>query len=89
MLAAIPLLFAFFQEADLAKAVKSFVDVYALVEREAADEIVPSKAFYEGVLPGMLRRLDPSLIFYYPFVFPKHLFYPTKKNQPQLNLLHN
>ena len=69
MLAAIPLLFAFFQEADLAKAVKSFVDVYALVEREAADEIVPSKAFYEGVLPGMLRRLDPHSVFFDPDQF--------------------
>ena len=69
MLAALPLLFAFFQEADLAKAVKSFVDVYALVEREAADEIVPSKAFYEGALPGMLRRLDPHSVFFDPDQF--------------------
>ena len=69
MLAALPLLFAFFQEADLAKAVKSFVDVYALVEREAADQISPEKVFYEGVLPGMLRRLDPHSVFFDPGQF--------------------
>ncbi len=49
--------------------IKRFVDVYALVEREAADEVPPEKGFYEGAIPGMLRRLDPHSVFFDPRQF--------------------
>ncbi|MFN0171843.1 MAG: S41 family peptidase [Bryobacteraceae bacterium] len=48
---------------DLDKQVKQFVDVFALVEREAAEPIDYDKAFYEGAIPGLLRRLDPHSVF--------------------------
>lgn len=69
MLAALPLLLTFFQEETLARSVKTFIDVYATVEREAADPIDPKKAFYEGVLPGAMRRLDPHSVFFDPDQF--------------------
>src|SRR5215510_8690702 len=49
--------------------VKRFVDVYAAVEREAADPVPPEKAFYEGANPGLLRRLDPHSVFFDPGQF--------------------
>jgi carboxyl-terminal processing protease len=48
---------------------KKFVDVYAAVEREAADPVPPAKGFYEGAIPGMLRRLDPHTVFFDPAQF--------------------
>src|SRR5712691_7649324 len=54
---------------DLETQVKTFVDVYAVVEREAADPVGPEKAFYEGAIPGLLRRLDPHSVFFDPGQF--------------------
>jgi carboxyl-terminal processing protease len=58
---------AFAQEAGgddaLEKHVKTFVDIFALVEQEAADPVDTDKAFYEGAIPGLLRRLDPHSVF--------------------------
>ena len=69
MLAALPLLLAFFQEEDFARPVKSFIDVFTTVEREAADPVDSKKAFYEGALPGMMKRLDPHSVFFDPDQF--------------------
>src|SRR5437868_6023907 len=49
--------------------VKRFVEAYATVEREAADPVSPEKAFYEGAIPGLLRRLDPHSVFFDPGQF--------------------
>jgi carboxyl-terminal processing protease len=49
--------------------VKRFVDVYSAVEQNAADAVQPEKAFYEGAIPGMLRRLDPHSVFLDPGQF--------------------
>jgi carboxyl-terminal processing protease len=54
---------------DLETQVKRFVDAYATVEREAADPVPPEKAFYEGAIPGLLRRLDPHSVFFDPGQF--------------------
>jgi carboxyl-terminal processing protease len=54
---------------DVAGEVKRFVDVYAVVEREAAEPVAPEKALYEGAIPGMLRRLDPHSVFLDPDQF--------------------
>src|SRR5438105_10558891 len=54
---------------DLETQVKRFVDAYALVEKEAADPVAPEKAFYEGAIPGLLRRLDPHSVFFDPGQF--------------------
>ncbi len=42
---------------DLETQIRRFVEAYATVEREAADPVEPAKAFYEGAIPGLLRRL--------------------------------
>jgi carboxyl-terminal processing protease len=54
---------------DVTEQMKRFIDVYALVEREAADPIAPEKALYQGAIPGMLRRLDPHSVFLDPDQF--------------------
>ncbi len=54
---------------DVETQVKRFVDAFAIVEREAADPVSPEKAFYEGAIPGLLRRLDPHSVFFDPGQF--------------------
>ena len=54
---------------DVMEQMKRFVDVYAVVEREAADPVAPEKALYQGAIPGMLRRLDPHSVFLDPDQF--------------------
>ncbi|MEO7650180.1 MAG: S41 family peptidase [Bryobacteraceae bacterium] len=54
---------------DLETEVKRFVDVFAAIEREAADPVITDKAFYEGAIPGLLRRLDPHSVFFDPDQF--------------------
>src|SRR5437899_3165386 len=54
---------------DVETEVKRFVDAYALVESEAADPVPSAKAFYEGAIPGLLRRLDPHSVFFDPEQF--------------------
>ena len=54
---------------DVETQVKRFVDAYATIEREAADPVEPDKAFYEGAIPGLLRRLDPHSVFFDPGQF--------------------
>src|SRR6266404_4880346 len=54
---------------DVETQVRRFVEAYAAVEREAADSVEPAKAFYEGAIPGLLRRLDPHSVFFDPGQF--------------------
>ncbi|HXN45028.1 MAG TPA: S41 family peptidase [Bryobacteraceae bacterium] len=54
---------------DVMEQMKKFIDVYAVVEREAADPVAPEKALYQGAIPGMLRRLDPHSVFLDPDQF--------------------
>lgn len=61
--AALLLLQAPASEPDVQAALRRFMSVYAAVEREAADPVEPSRAIYEGAIPGMLRRLDPHSVF--------------------------
>src|SRR5688500_8447140 len=61
--------FLLFAADDLETALEQFTDVYELVEREAADEVSPHRAFYAGAIPGMLRRLDPRSVFFDPSQF--------------------
>jgi carboxyl-terminal processing protease len=42
---------------------------FALVEQNAADPVSSEQAFYQGVIPGMLRRLDPHSVFFDPQQF--------------------
>src|SRR5438477_4064483 len=54
---------------DVELQVKRFVDAYAAIESQAADPVDPDKAFYEGAIPGLLRRLDPHSVFFDPGQF--------------------
>jgi carboxyl-terminal processing protease len=49
--------------------VRKLVDIFAVVEQEAADAVEPDAAFYQGAIPGMLRTLDPHSSFFDPGQF--------------------
>jgi carboxyl-terminal processing protease len=56
-------------ESTLRDSMKSFTDVYALVEANYADKLDSDKvdkAIYDGAIPGMLHVLDPHSNFYDP-----------------------
>jgi len=66
---------------DLPEQLKRFIDVYSVVEREAADPVLPDRAIYGGAIPGMLRPLDPHSVFLDPQQFEqlKELEKSTRK----------
>src|SRR6185436_7106268 len=45
---------------------KTFSDIYAIVEQNYADPVNPDKAIYNGAIPGMLHVLDPHSNFFDP-----------------------
>lgn len=67
--AAFLLLFADERGQSFEQAVKSFTQVFATVEENAADPISPAHGIYEGAIPGMLKRLDPFSVFFDPGQF--------------------
>jgi len=54
---------------DLDKQIKSVIDAFAIVEQNAADPITAEQAFYQGAIPGLLRKLDPHSVFFDPGQF--------------------
>ena len=61
-------------ESQLRDSLKSFSNVYALVEENYAEPIEGDKAdgaIYDGAIPGMLRVLDPHSNFYDPKAYAK------------------
>jgi carboxyl-terminal processing protease len=65
MLSLVPLLLLLPPQADqLPDQLKKLIDVYAVVERQAADPVNPDQAIYGGAIPGMLKKLDPHSIFF-------------------------
>src|SRR5262245_32745839 len=63
------LVFPAFPADELDKEVKRFIDTYSILESQAADPVDSQKAFYEGAIPGLLRRLDPHSVFFDPDQF--------------------
>ena len=56
-------------ESSLRDSMKSFTDVYSLVEQNYADKLNTDqvdKSIYDGAIPGMLHVLDPHSNFYDP-----------------------
>jgi len=54
-------------QSQLRDSLRSFADVYALVEKNYAEPITGDRAdtaIYDGAIPGMLRVLDPHSNFY-------------------------
>ncbi len=54
---------------ELETEIKRLTDAYAILEANAADPVSPDQAFYQGAIPGMLRRLDPHSVFFDPGQF--------------------
>ena len=54
---------------DMESSVKSITEAYAIAEDNAADPVSAEQAFFQGAIPGMLRRLDPHSVFFDPSQF--------------------
>lgn len=61
--------FAADKKDELPAEVKRLVDAYSVIERYAADPVNPEQAFYQGAIPGLLRKLDPHSVFFDPGQF--------------------
>src|SRR5437879_13592072 len=53
-------------DADVRDNLKTFTQVYSLVEENYADPVSADKAIYNGAIPGMLHVLDPHSNFFDP-----------------------
>jgi carboxyl-terminal processing protease len=61
-------------ESQIRDSLKTFTDVYAIVEQNYAEPLNADKAdtaIYDGAIPGMLRVLDPHSNFYDPKSYAK------------------
>ena len=61
-------------ESTLRNDLRSFTNVYSLVEQNYAEPLTGDKAeraIYDGAIPGMLRVLDPHSSFYDPKAYAK------------------
>jgi carboxyl-terminal processing protease len=54
---------------ELESQMKSVIGAYAIVEENAADPVSSDQAFYQGAIPGLLRKLDPHSVFFDPGQF--------------------
>jgi carboxyl-terminal processing protease len=57
----------------VSQSVKSFTNVYSLVEQNFADPVKADKAIYDGAIPGMLHTLDPHSNFFDPKAYAEML----------------
>jgi len=53
-------------DGDIRDSLKSFTQVYEVVQQNYAEAVNPDKAIYNGAIPGMLRVLDPHSNFFDP-----------------------
>jgi carboxyl-terminal processing protease len=53
-------------DGDIRDSLRSFGDVYKVVQENYAEPVDPDKAIYNGAIPGMLRVLDPHSNFFDP-----------------------
>ncbi len=51
---------------DIDSGVKTFTQIYSVVNNNFADKIDPDKAIYKGAIQGMLKTLDPHSSFFDP-----------------------
>jgi carboxyl-terminal processing protease len=54
---------------DIESQMKSLVGAYAIIEQNSADPVNSEQVFYQGAIPGLLRRLDPHSVFFDPGQF--------------------
>jgi carboxyl-terminal processing protease len=53
-------------DTEIRDSLKTFSDVYSVVEQNYAEQVSADKAIYNGAIPGMLRVLDPHSNFFDP-----------------------
>jgi carboxyl-terminal processing protease len=53
-------------DAEIRDNLKSFSQIYDIVEQNYAETVSPDKAIYNGAIPGMLHVLDPHSNFFDP-----------------------
>ena len=53
-------------DSDVRDSMRTFSDVYRVVQENYAEPVSPDKAIYNGAIPGMLRVLDPHSNFFDP-----------------------
>ena len=53
-------------ESEVRDSLKTFSDVYRVVQDNYAEPVSPDKSIYNGAIPGMLRVLDPHSNFFDP-----------------------
>ena len=53
-------------DSDVRDSLKTFSDVYSVVQENYAEPVSPDKSIYNGAIPGMLRVLDPHSNFFDP-----------------------
>jgi carboxyl-terminal processing protease len=51
---------------ELEAQMKTLLGAYAILEQNAADPVTSEQAFYQGAIPGLLRKLDPHSVFFDP-----------------------
>src|SRR5271155_283506 len=56
-------------DASVTQSLKSFTQIYDVVEQNFAEPVKADKAIYKGAIPGMLRTLDPHSNFFDPKVY--------------------
>ena len=54
---------------DLDSEMKRIIEAFAAAEQNAADPVSGDQAFYQGAIPGLLRKLDPHSAFFDPGQF--------------------
>jgi carboxyl-terminal processing protease len=54
---------------DFESQIRAVIGAYAILEQNAADPISSEQAFYQGAIPGLLRKLDPHSVFFDPGQF--------------------
>jgi len=53
-------------EQAVSQSLKTFTQMYSVVEQNFADPVKSETAFYQGAIPGMLNTLDPHSHFFIP-----------------------
>ncbi len=51
-------------DTDIRNSMQQFAEVYSLIEQNYSEPVDPSKAIYNGAIPGMLHVLDPHSNFF-------------------------
>jgi carboxyl-terminal processing protease len=54
---------------DLDTQIRSVISAYAILQQNAADPVSSEQAFYQGAIPGLLKKLDPHSVFFDPGQF--------------------